>query len=404
MSKVSIIVPVYNMEKYLRRCLDSIIQQTLKDLEIICIDDGSTDKSSLICDQYKEKDMRITVIHKPNAGLVSARKGGIRIATGACIGYVDADDWVEPDLYETMRNDLIRYRVDMVETEHFLDAGTKSERVKSRLPYGRHDAKDIIPVMLCDQEFNECTLRPYLWSKLFKKNLLEKHQLCVDETICCGEDIAVTYPYILDAESIYVSDYAGYHYVQRQDSMTGMQSSTGQETDRALIRYLKTVFGQAKNYSEVLLKQLNQYTKSMLLIRQLTFFDKASENKKLLPFGGIGCNERIAVYGAGRMGKSVYQYLKMLYKEKTVLWGDKAYRLHQQVGLPVLSPEEIVERQEEYDLLLIAMSSQAVSDAAKEFLVQKGLKMGKAVWLTKEFISEENNILDAYTDFEKWDG
>jgi Glycosyltransferases involved in cell wall biogenesis len=395
--EISIIVPIYNVADYLDKCISSIMEQTYDKLQIILVDDGSTDQSSTICDKYKEKDLRITVIHKQNEGLVSARKAGLRAATGEYIGYVDADDWIEPHLYENMLNDLIRNHVDIVETEHFIDSGTKSDRIKSRLPYGRHEAKAIIPVMLCDKEFNECRLRPYLWSKLFKKSLLTKHQLCVDETICCGEDIAVTYPYMLDAESIYLSDYAGYHYVQRQDSMTGMQSSTGQEADRALIWHLKNNFGQSGKYSDIMLKQLNQYTKSMLLIRQLDFFDKASENKKLLPFGGIDYNERIAVYGAGRMGKSVYRYLKTLYKEKTILWGDKAYQLHRQVGLPIISPEEIVERQEEFDLLLIAMSSQEVSDAARNFLIQRGLKTSKAVWLTKEFISEHNNILKDYT-------
>ena len=123
-----------------------------------------------------------------------------------------------------------------------------------------------------------------------------------------------------------------------------------------------------------------------------------------MPFGGIDCNKRIAIYGAGRIGKSVYRYLKTLYKEKTILWGDKAYEMYMQMGLPVISPREIVERQDEYDLLLIAMSSQVVSDTAKKFLVQEGLKTTKAVWLTKEFISEENNILSVYTCCEKGNG
>ena len=403
-TKISIIVPIYNAADYLDKCISSILEQTYDSLQIILVDDGSTDQSAQLCDTYKEKDLRITVIHKPNKGLVSARKVGLRVATGEYIGYVDADDWIEPDFYKHMLSDMTYYRVDMVETEHFIDVGAKSDQIKSRLPYGRYNANEIIPIMLCDKEFNECSLRPYLWSKLFKKSILTKHQMCVAETICCGEDIAVTYPYILDAESIYFSDYAVYHYVQRQDSMTGMQSSIGQESDRELIWHLKKVFGQSEKYSEIMLRQLNQYTKSMLLIRQLSFFDKDSENKILLPFGGIDCNKRIAIYGAGRLGKSVYRYLKTLYKEKTILWGDKAYEMYMQMGLPVISPREIVERQDEYDLLLIAMSSQVVSDTAKKFLVQEGLKTTKAVWLTKEFISEENNILSVYTCCEKGNG
>ena len=398
MPKISVIIPVYNIEKYLRRCLDSIIRQKFGALEIICIDDGSTDGCPYILKEYVNKDSRFKIIHKQNEGLVSARKAGLRAATGAYIGYVDGDDWIEPDFYERMLNDMIYYQVDMVETEHFIDAGAKSNQIKSNLPYGRYDTKTLIPVMLCDKDFNECRLRPYLWSKLFKKSLLEKHQMRVDGTLCCGEDIAVTYPYILDAQSIYVADYAGYHYVQRPDSMTAMKSPVSQKRDRALILYLKTVFGESENHSEIMRRQLNQYTKSMLLLRQIDIFDRDSDNKKFLPFGGIDLKCRIALYGAGRMGKSVYQYLQMLDKGNTVIWADKEYLLYQQMGLPVIPPDEIVARQEEYDVLLLAVSSKAVADGIKSLLAEMGLKKNKMAWLTENFISEDNFVLDTYLE------
>ena len=98
--KVSVIVPVYNVEKYIRRCLDSIISQTYKNLEIIIVDDGSTDNSGKICDKYALEDTRIQVIHKENEGIVSARKVGILRATGEYTTIVDSDDWVESRAYE----------------------------------------------------------------------------------------------------------------------------------------------------------------------------------------------------------------------------------------------------------------------------------------------------------------
>ncbi len=398
MPKISVIIPVYNIEKYLRRCLDSIIQQKFEALEIICIDDGSTDSCPYILKEYVNKDSRIKIIHQQNEGLVSARKAGLRAATGAYIGYVDGDDWIEPDFYERILNDMIYHQVDMVETEHFIDAGEKSKHIKSSLPYGRYDTKDLIPVMLCDKDFNECRLRPYLWSKLFRKSLLDKHQMRVDETIRCGEDIAVTYPYMLDAQSIYIADYAGYHYVQRPNSMTGMQSPASQKRDKALILYLKTVFGESEKNSEIMQKQLNQYTKSMLLLRQTDFFDRDSDNKKFLPFGGIDLKCRIALYGAGRMGKSIYQYLQTLDKGYAVIWADKECLLYQQMGLPVISPDEIVDRQEEYDVLLVAVSSKAAADGIKGLLAEKGLKQNKMTWLTENFISEDNSILEIYLE------
>lgn len=397
--EISVIVSIYNVAEYLDKCILSIIGQTYDKLQIILVDDGSTDESSFICDDYGRKDSRVKVIHKENGGLVSARKAGLYAATGEYIGYVDGDDWIVPDFYEHMLNDLIRYQTDIVETEHFIDAGTDSKRIKNSIPYGKYDTKVIIPIMLCDEEFNECRLRPYLWSKLFKRNLLYKHQMRVDETICCGEDIAVTYPYMLDAKSIYISDYAGYHYVQRSDSMTGMQSPVSRERDKVLILYLKTVFETCENDSEIMQKQLNQYTKSMLLLRQIDFFDRSSEKKKFLPFGGIDLKCRIALYGAGRMGKSVYRYLQILGKAHTVMWADKEYILYQQLGLPMISPDEIVAGRAEYDILLVAVSSRKTADKIQESLMEKGLDKSKMRWLTKDFIRGDNLILDAYIEF-----
>ena len=99
---ISIIVPVYNMEQYLERCMESIINQTYPTLEIILVDDGSTDRSPQLCDAYAKKDSRIRVVHKPNGGLSDARNAGLAIATGTYIGYVDSDDWIELDMYERM--------------------------------------------------------------------------------------------------------------------------------------------------------------------------------------------------------------------------------------------------------------------------------------------------------------
>ena len=109
---ISVIVPVYNIEQYVGICIESLIKQTYTDLEIIVVDDGSTDRSSALCDLYANKDKRIKVIHKQNGGLVSARKVGVAIANGKYIGYVDGDDWVEPDYYEMMYRSAVKADAD----------------------------------------------------------------------------------------------------------------------------------------------------------------------------------------------------------------------------------------------------------------------------------------------------
>ena len=108
MPKVSIVIPVYNMEKYLARCMDSIFAQTLTDWEVILVDDGGSDASVSMCDDYADRDKRVKVLHKQNGGLTSAWKAGSLMAEGEYIGYVDSDDYIEPDMYERLYQEAVR--------------------------------------------------------------------------------------------------------------------------------------------------------------------------------------------------------------------------------------------------------------------------------------------------------
>ena len=112
--KVSVIVPVYNTEKYLERCLDSLANQTLKEIEIIIVDDGSKDACALLCDEFSKKDSRIRVVHKKNGGLGFARNSGIEVATGEYVGFVDSDDYIEPSMYENLYGAAVRYQAELV--------------------------------------------------------------------------------------------------------------------------------------------------------------------------------------------------------------------------------------------------------------------------------------------------
>lgn len=119
MAEISVLVPVYNVEKYLNLCLDSILAQTFTDLEIICIDDGSTDKSGEILDRYAENDARIKVIHKPNSGYGKTMNMAVSLASGRYIGIVESDDTIEKDMYQILYNCITRYDLDFVKTDHY---------------------------------------------------------------------------------------------------------------------------------------------------------------------------------------------------------------------------------------------------------------------------------------------
>ena len=283
----------------------------------------------------------------------------------------------------------------MIETNHYIESEASLQKVTSKIGYGELASEDIIPIMLCDDNFDECRLKPYIWSKLFKKEYLQKVQMPVDERIGCGEDGAVVYPYVLNCKKIYISEYAGYHYVQRTGSMTNADCIGELQKDKALLHYLKTVF-ENSDYAGIMMEQLNQYAKSLLLLRQISVFD--DENTFLTPFGGVLSKEKIIIYGAGKLGQSIYRYIKKTGKSQIFGWFDKNSIMYQNMGFPVNVRKEFAEMQRNCDKIIIAVSSKSVFDSIRDDLLQMGINEQKIIWLTKSFIDKKECILNRMLD------
>lgn len=227
---ISIIVPIYKVERFINKCIDSILSQTYKDLEIILVDDGSPDHCPSICDEYAEADSRIKVIHKKNGGLICARKSGLKASSGEYVCFVDGDDWIEPDMYEKVADSIKKYHPDCVITQFFYSAETdqtKSNYYLKKIFYSRQEIEnDIFPTMLFAGRYFEFGVYPCCWTKVFKRELLEKHLLTVDDRIRMGEDIAFTYPCLMECQSISFIDEPLYHYRSNPDSMTKAYDKT----------------------------------------------------------------------------------------------------------------------------------------------------------------------------------
>lgn len=206
--KISVITAVYNTERYLAECFDSMLRQTLKEWEFIIVDDGSTDGSPAICDEYAAKDSRIKVIHKANSGLSDSRHVGMDVAQADIIGFIDSDDWIEPDMFETLYNALVDSGADISTCGRYMDYVNKS---KMQLPckgttiYNRDAALDII---LEDKHFHS-----YLWDKLFRKEVLLERMPSM-----LYEDYATTFKWISHASKVVAVGKPLYHYRQRQGS------------------------------------------------------------------------------------------------------------------------------------------------------------------------------------------
>ena len=217
MKKISVIVPVYNVEKYLSQCLNSIIHQTYKNLEIILIDDGSTDSSGLICDNYSQKDKRIKIIHKSQGGLSDARNAGLKIATGEYISFIDSDDFINKNMYSILINNAQKYNSDIVwfnyynyySKKHFIN----SSIIKNNDLY---DLSSSDKIKFAKNLFYQYKMDAHVWAKLYKRSIFNNIKFPYGKLF---EDIFVFLPILSNAKIISTIPDCLYFYRNRSESI-----------------------------------------------------------------------------------------------------------------------------------------------------------------------------------------
>ena len=211
---ISVIVPVFNVEQYLNRCVESIVGQSYQNLEIILVEDGSPDMCSQICDDWAKKDKRIKVIHKGNGGLSDARNAGMEIASGDFIGFVDSDDWIAPEMYEKLIDAIKREECDIAacSVEMVWEDGRPrcflTEQINCTLSTMEAQAALL----------DETKLKQPVWYKLYRRKVVEGVPF---EKGKYHEDVFWSYQVIGNASKVSVIDYIGYYYWQRKESIMG---------------------------------------------------------------------------------------------------------------------------------------------------------------------------------------
>jgi len=210
MPKVSIIIPCYNIERYLKECLDSVINQTLKDIEIICIDDGSKDNTGKILDEYAKKDNRIKVIHKENSGYGASMNIGIDNASGEYIGIVEPDDYVELDMFEILYTKAIETNVDFVKSDYFLFTEDLIQNVVPLDVNGTYYNKIINPY---EDKTVFINVKMNTWSGIYKKDFIKTNNIRYNETPGARyQDQGFWFQTFIYAKSIYIINNPFYHY------------------------------------------------------------------------------------------------------------------------------------------------------------------------------------------------
>lgn len=253
---ISIIVPVYNVEQYVEKCIQSIVEQTYKNIEIILVDDGSTDSSGKICDDFKTKDNRIKVIHKKNGGLSDARNAGIKIANGEYIGFVDSDDYIAKDMFETLYNLNKKYNSEISIVSFY-------ELYKGKI-IGVRDSKELqvlTKIEAIKELLIDTNIQSYAWNKLFKRELFEELEFPINKNF---EDIATTLLLFEKANKVVLLEDPKYYYVRRDDSIVGVRNN------KTYKDYLDVILGKYKyldgKYEEVNLYNAYNYIINMIWV------------------------------------------------------------------------------------------------------------------------------------------
>ena len=239
MPKISVIIPVYGVELYLDKCIESVVNQTYRNLEIILVDDGSPDRCPTICDEWAELDNRIKVIHKKNGGLSDARNAGIRIASGELIGFVDSDDWISEGMYQLLYENMIENNSDI--SACGVEMVWEDKNLRKRLtPKGQYvlDCREAIEAII-----KESILKQPVWYKLYKSELIRNIFFPEGK---CHEDVFWSYQAIGKANKISVFDTPCYYYYQRKNSIMGNTFSLKRldllDAKYERLKYLETYF------------------------------------------------------------------------------------------------------------------------------------------------------------------
>lgn len=237
---ISVIIPIYNSEKYLYRCIDSILKQTYRDFELILIDDGSVDKSGIICDEYAQKDKRIKAIHQSNMGVSNARQRGLNIAKGEYIIQFDSDDWVEPNCLKDLYDTAILYDADMVICDIYLNTINRQE-------YSKQGYTNLTAKLLLNDIINQ-RLHGSLTNKLIRSSCIKQYNIQIPEKLILSEDLYFCCSLLRHNISVIYLPKAFYHYQLNKNSLTNSCSEKSFESKKILIEEISKIL-PSKEYN-----------------------------------------------------------------------------------------------------------------------------------------------------------
>lgn len=369
---LTIIVTAYNIEEYIDKCLQTVCGQTNQNIEVLVVDDGSTDSTLSICKEYEHRDNRVEVLHQNNQGIISARKKGVLAAKGDCITFVDGDDWLEPDIFEKMIP-YISDEIDLITAGMYVDYEDHTVSCFDYFQDGLYDQglldTRIIPEMAWIDKERVQGILSSVCNKIFKRELLIKVLENIDERITDGEDAAIVYPYLLCSKKIYISKTIGYHYVQRKGSMLHNNctetferiSILNEQLRRTMLFENKLLERQIKGY---LSYHIIPALKEVYNIKPCDLI----KTFKLPPLEAY-YGKRVVVYGGGEKGNYYVDTIKNIGETSIVLWVDK--NADSLGDWRIVHPARISTCR--FDIVIIAINNKEICNEVKLELINAGV-------------------------------
>ncbi len=381
-TQVSVVVPVYNVQEYLSECLESILHQTYGALEIILIDDGSTDGSLELCDRYAKKDTRIRVIHQENGGAAAARKRGIQEAAGEFLCFVDGDDTIDVQ--------MIGFFLEHMKNADLLTSGCRCEKADGRylqrfdaFEEGVYKTKEeieyILRNMIVFEDRMEDGVLPYLINKFYKTDLLRTAAENIDTRIRYGEDRELLFRYLLNCQEIVITKENFYNYRYRSTSAVNAPNAHFLRDLDCFYNSLKSEF-ELHELRDSLLRQLEKFicSRTLTATRFMGFLPEIQSIGYIFPFYNLLEGKRVILYGAGRVGGDFYRQLKTETNCQTVLWVDKNWQKYRTLYKEIKPVEQIL--QTTFDWIIIAVKKKTLAESIAAELEEMGVRREQMLW------------------------
>lgn len=382
MKLLSVVIPLYNQEKYIHQCVESIMKQSYYDINIIIVDDGSTDNSNQICRELAKLDDRIIIIEKENGGVISAIRAGVEACDTKYITFVDADDFILEKSYISAEFAMKR-DIDLIMFEATRYYG---ERKLKREPHivdtGYYDKSAIetiiFPKMIWDFSKNTPGIECALWARIMKTNQLRQvlEQGVENRKFHYGDDVAITYPMYLNIKDLQVVGESFYMHRQRNGEIAPYikrDSFFGEVYE--LYDCLLESFRNSYHY-DMFKKQIEYFYMYSVNLRKMKYNDYFYRRDFLFPFEKVPKKARIILYGAGAVGKTYYKQLEKSEYCREVLWVDRDAEV---LGDDRVKNIDCIDNSD-YECIVIAIENRNTCNAIREWLIQKGIAEEKIIY------------------------